>query len=212
MTRRTPHAVMKEARALPREFFAREPRIVAKELLGKLLICRQGRRLLAGRVVETEAYLGAGDPAAHSASGRTARNAVIFGPPGHAYVYFIYGRYYCLNVSCLPDGDAGCVLFRALEPVRGIEHMSVARNLPRTPVSEKDLRALTSGPSRLTMALGITRSMHNGLDLTDPAGGLWLADDGFQPGPIRCTPRVGISKAVEQELRYILDGNPFVSG
>ena len=90
-------------RALPRAFFDRDPRVVARALLGKLLV-RRGRGLISGRIVEAEAYLGAGDAAAHASAGRTARNAVLWGPPGRAYVYFIYGNYYCLNVSCLPDG------------------------------------------------------------------------------------------------------------
>src|SRR3954470_15191018 len=114
---------------LARRFYARDPRRVARELLGKVLVRRRGKQLLAGRIVEVEAYLGAGDIAAHAAAGRTARNEVLFGPPGHAYVYFIYGTHYCLNVSCEPEGEAGCVLFRALEPLSGIEEMAIARNI-----------------------------------------------------------------------------------
>ena len=111
------------------EFFNADPRKVARALLGKLLIRKTARGILAGRVVETEAYLGEGDAAAHAVAGRTARNFVLFGPPGHAYVYFIYGNHFCLNVSCLPDGVPGCVLFRALEPVAGIEEMARARGI-----------------------------------------------------------------------------------
>jgi DNA-3-methyladenine glycosylase len=114
---------------LKAEFFNRDPRRVARALLGKLLVRKTSCGILAGRIVETEAYLGKGDAAAHAAAGRTARNAVLFGPPGHAYVYFIYGNHYCLNVSCLPDGVPGCVLFRALEPVAGIEQMAAARGI-----------------------------------------------------------------------------------
>src|SRR5271157_3091550 len=110
-------------------FFNRDPRRVARALLGKLLIRKTPRGILAGRIVETEAYLGQGDAAAHTAAGRTARNSVLFGPPGHAYVYFIYGNYYCLNVSCLPDGVPGGVLFRSMEPVAGIEQMAKARGI-----------------------------------------------------------------------------------
>jgi DNA-3-methyladenine glycosylase len=117
------------ATSLKAEFFNRDPRRVARALLGKLLIRKTPRGILAGRIVETEAYLGKGDAAAHAAAGKTARNAVLFGPPGHAYVYFIYGNHYCLNVSCLPDGVPGCVLFRALEPVAGIEQMAEARGI-----------------------------------------------------------------------------------
>jgi len=112
---------------LKEEFFDRDPRRVARALLGKLLIRKTPRTVLAGRIVETEAYLGDEDEAAHSFAGKTARNAVLFGPPGRAYVYFIYGNHYCFNVSCLPDGEAGGVLFRALEPISGIEQMAEAR-------------------------------------------------------------------------------------
>ncbi len=101
--------------------------MVARELLGKLLVRRERGQLIAGRIVETEAYLGIGDLAAHAAAGRTPRNDVLFGPPGHAYIYFIYGNHYLFNVSCLPDGVAGGVLVRALEPVAGIEQMARAR-------------------------------------------------------------------------------------
>ena len=110
-------------RILPQKFYARDPRIVARELLGKILVRtlsgRAGTKRLAGRIVEVEVYLGEGDLAAHSAAGKTARNEVLFGPPGHAYVYFIYGVHYCLNFSCMPEGNAGCVLLRAIEPIEG---------------------------------------------------------------------------------------------
>src|SRR5271157_2527294 len=114
---------------LKTEFFNRDPRRVARALLGKLLVRKTPRGIRAGRIIETEAYLGKGDAAAHGAAGRTARNSVLFGPPGHAYVYFIYGNHYCLNVSCLPDGVPGCVLFRALEPVTGVAQMAMARDI-----------------------------------------------------------------------------------
>jgi len=114
---------------LKADFFNRDPRRVARALLGKLLVRKTPRGILAGRIVETEAYLGKGDAAAHAAAGRTPRNSVLFGPPGHAYVYFIYGNHHCLNVSCLPDGVPGCVLFRALEPVAGIKQMAKARGI-----------------------------------------------------------------------------------
>jgi DNA-3-methyladenine glycosylase len=197
-------------RPLERAFFARNPRRVARELLGKVLVRVSGKVRLAGRVVEVEAYLGENDPAAHSAAGNTARTAVLFGPPGHAYVYFIYGNYYCLNVSCEREGKAGGVLFRALEPLEGIEEMARARKvLVHAP---RDLPRLTSGPGRLTEAFGITRAHDNGSDLTLPDSGLWIGDDGFRPRNIQITPRIGISKAADQPLRYILGGNVFVSG
>src|SRR3989475_6434469 len=153
---------------LPREFYARDPREVSRDLVGKVLVRREGRKLLGGRIVEVETYLGDDDPAAHAAAGKTLRNAVLFGPPGHSYVYFIYGNHFCFNVSCLPDGEAGGVLFRALEPVEGIEDMAEARGVPLDRESGKsDLRKLTSGPGRLAQALGITRERDNGKDLTN---------------------------------------------
>jgi DNA-3-methyladenine glycosylase len=201
---------------LPRSFFSRDPRRVARELLGKLLIRKKGKKRLAGRIVEVEAYLGVGDPAAHAAAGVTARNQVLFGPPGHAYVYFIYGNHYCLNVSCQPEGEAGCVLIRALEPLAGLEEMAQARGLPKAAQhhlesSRTARRRLTTGPGRLSQAMGITRARNNGEDLTLPRSGLWLADDGFRPRRIRRTPRVGIKKAAAEKLRYLIAGSGFVS-
>jgi DNA-3-methyladenine glycosylase len=197
-------------RSLPRAFFARNPRRVARELLGKVLVRQSGKEFLAARIVEVEAYLGENDPAAHSAAGKTARNAVLFGPPGYAYVYFIYGNHYCLNVSCEREGKAGGVLFRAVEPLRGVEEMAQARKIEvRAP---RDLIRLTSGPGRMAEAFGITRTRDNGCDLTSASSGLWIGNDGFHPGKIQITPRIGIRKAADLPLRYILAGNVFVSG
>src|SRR5258707_2068595 len=151
---------------LSRSFFSRDPRKVGCDLLGKLIVRRQGRKILAGRIVELEVYLGQDDLAAHAAAGRTARNEVLFGPPGHAYVYFIYGVHYCLNVSCMPEGDAGSVLIRALEPVSGIESMARARELGDLDFSApRNLRRLSGGPGLLCEALEITRERDNGQDL-----------------------------------------------
>ena len=213
---------------LPRAFYNRDPLTVARELIGKLLISAMrpedgshlalvGKRggLLAGRIVETEAYLGAADPGAHAYRGRTARNAVLFGPPGHAYVYFIYGNHYCMNVSCQPEGEAGCVLLRALEPVCGIEAMAALRGLPlvdSSPPRLAELRRLTSGPGRLSQALGITRPRHNGCDLCSRQGGLYIAEGGTGIEPrVIATPRINVTRAPEHEYRFLLSGNPFVS-
>jgi DNA-3-methyladenine glycosylase len=197
-------------RPLGRAFFARDPRCVARELLGKVLVRRSGRKILTGRIVEVEAYLDEDDPAAHSAAGRTSRNSVLFGPPGHAYVYFIYGNHYCLNVSCEPDGRAGGVLFRALEPLRGIEEMARARGIDVS--GPRDLTKLTSGPGRLSEAFGVTRERDNGCDLTSRRSSLWIGADGFVSKNVVVTTRIGITKAAEHPLRYVLAGNPFVSG
>src|SRR5580693_2491936 len=195
---------------LPREFYDRDPRQVSRELLGKVLVRREGRRVRTARIVEVEAYLGVDDPAAHSFAGQTLRNAVLFGPPGYAYVYFIYGNHYCLNVSCEPEGRAGGVLFRALEPLTGIDKMAAARGI--TLHGEKDLPKLTSGPGRLCEAFCITRERDNGIDFTSKSSGLWIGDEGFKARKIAITPRIGITKAAENPLRYILSGNRFVSG
>ncbi len=195
---------------LDRAFFARGPRRVARELLGKVLVRDGGKLRLAARIVEVEAYLGESDPAAHAFAGNTARTSVLFGPAGYAYVYFIYGNHYCLNVSCEREGKAGSVLFRALEPLWGIEEMARARGVEVQ--GPRDLLRLTSGPGRLAEAFGITRTRDNGCDLTSPSSGLWIGDDGFRARNIQVTPRIGISKAADQELRYIFAGNGFVSG
>ena len=183
---------------------------MARELLGKVLVRNHGKLHLAGRIVEVEAYLGKNDPASHSAAGNTARTAVLFGPPGYAYVYFIYGNHYCLNVSCEPEGKAGGVLFRALEPLVGIKEMARARKIAVS--SPRDLPRLTSGPGRLAEAFGSTRTRDNGRDLTSPESGLWIGDDGFRAKNIQITPRIGITKAADERLRYILAGNLFLSG
>jgi DNA-3-methyladenine glycosylase len=202
----------RDTKLLLRAFFNRDPRNVSRELLGKLIVRREGRRQLAGRIVEVEAYLGAGDLAAHAAAGHTARNAAIFGPPGHAYVYFIYGVHYCLNISCLPAGDAGCVLIRALEPVSGIAAMAKARGLADLDLtSARDLRKLASGPGKLCEALGITRPRDNDKDMLSAASDLQVMSDGFRVQDVVVTQRIGITKAAELPLRYVIAGNLFVS-
>jgi DNA-3-methyladenine glycosylase len=191
-------------------FFDRDPRRVARALLGKLLIRRTKRGMLAGRIVETEAYLGEDDEAAHSFVGKTARNAVLFGPPGRAYVYFIYGNHYCLNVSCLGDGIAGGVLFRALEPVAGIEEMAAARGV--TVKNPGDLRKISSGPGRMAEALRVTRERDNDKSFVSPKSDLRIGDDGYRARRVLVTPRIGIAKSAAMPLRYLLGGNRFVSG
>jgi len=200
---------------LKAKFFDRDPRRVARALLGKLLVRKTPRGILAGRIVETEAYLGKGDAAAHSAAGRTARNSVLFGPPGHAYVYFIYGNHYCLNVSCLPDGVAGGVLFRAMEPVTGVDQMAQARGIDMVKTDLKNialLKKISSGPGRTSEALGVTRERDNGKSLVSLRSDLRIVDDGYRVRRVMVTPRIGIVKAAEQPFRYFVAGNPFVSG
>jgi DNA-3-methyladenine glycosylase len=184
---------------LARSFYSRPTVEVARDLLGKLLVHGE----TAGRIVETEAYLGGNDLASHSARGVTARTQIIFGPPGHAYVYFIYGMYECLNLVAEPAGKPGCVLIRALEPVTGIEIMQRRRAAAHT------LRELAAGPGRLTLALGITRAQ-NGADVT--RGNLTVRTAGYLPPfEIEVTPRIGIRHCADWPLRFVIQGNRFAS-
>ncbi len=206
-------------RQLPRAFFETAPERVAPRLLGKLLVHRleSGASLIAGRIVEVEAYLGPHntppDPAAHAHRGPTPRNRVLFGHAGHAYVYAIYGRYFCMNVSCEAAGQAGCVLIRALEPLAGWDAMARNRGLPSNlPHSDRTARQLTSGPSRLCQALGVTRAGHNGLDITDALSPLQMRDDDFAVTEVLVTGRIGIKHAVDWPLRFALPGHACVSG
>ena len=205
---------------LRRGFFEAGPEWVAPRLLGKVLAHISPAGILAGRIVETEAYLGPHndppDAAAHSYRGPTPRNSVIFGPAGHAYVYAIYGRYFCMNVSCEAEGRAGCVLLRALEPLIGPDgsgpaRMAVNRGLAAGAAG----RQRTSGPSRLCQALGLTRASHNGLDLADPGSVLQIRDDGFKVRDVLVTARIGINEtneAVDWPLRFALPEHKCVSG
>lgn len=199
-------------RLLPRVFFEDRPDRVAGLLLGKLLVHRTRAGILAGRIVEAEAYLGPHheppDPAAHCYCGPTPRNQVLFGPAGHAYVYVIYGRSFCMNVSCEPDGQAGCVLLRALEPIRGLRQMEQNRGV----AANAPLKVLTCGPGRLTQALGLTRAEHNGLDLTSAKSTLQIRDDGYAVEKPLVTPRIGIRHATEWPLRFAQEGHACVSG
>jgi DNA-3-methyladenine glycosylase len=207
-------------RLLPRTFFEHGPDRVAPRLLGKLLVYRTHQALLAGRIVEAEAYLGPHnhppDPAAHTHRGPTPRNLVLFGHAGYAYVYTIYGRYFCMNVSCEAKGQAGGVLLRALAPVLGLEQMARNRGLHWDgPVTDRLARQLTSGPGRLCQAMSITRATHNGLDLTSRSSPFQIRDDGFLISEAEITPRIGINpanEAVDWPLRFTVPGHPCVSG
>ncbi len=185
---------------LKRPFYERPTAEVARALLGKVLM----HGAAAGIIVETEAYPGRDDLASHSARGITGRTRVIFGPPGHAYVYLIYGMYECLNLVTEPAGTPGCVLIRALEPVAGIELMR-----ERRPAAGK-LEDIARGPGRLTMAMAITRADY-GVDVT--RGSLVVREPASPRAlEIQATPRIGIRICAERPLRFILRGNRFVSG
>ena len=181
------------------DFYSRDPVAVARECLGKILI--HGKT--AGRIVETEAYLGVDDLAAHASRGITPRTKVLFGPPGHAYVYFIYGMYECLNIVAEPVGRPGCVLVRAIEPVAGIEIMQRRR------ASARKVQDLASGPGKLTVAMAITRAQ-NGADLTR---GSLVVREPLKPREveIQVTRRIGISQCADLPLRFVIRGNPYIS-
>jgi len=190
---------MDSASPLPRSFYERDTVRVARDLLGKILVHRGS----SGRIVETEAYLGTGDEAAHFARGITPRTRVIFGPPGHAYVYLIYGMYHCLNLVAEPANVAGCVLIRAIEPLTGLDR--IRRRRP----GARALEHLANGPGKLTRAFGIT-GRHNGADVT--RGPITVhASEPDLPVRVGISPRIGISKAPELPLRFFVEGNRFVS-
>ena len=179
---------------LPRSFYARDTVTVARELLGKEIVHRHGEGVTSGIIVETEAYPGGDDLASHSAVGITDRTRVIFGPPGHAYVYLCYGMYECLNFVVEREGAPGCVLIRAVEPVKGIEVMR--RRRPRA----RSDRELANGPGKLALALGISRE-DNGRDLT--RGSLTVHARADVPFEIAVTPRIGITKCADLPLRFV---------
>ena len=183
---------------LPRAFYNRPAIEVARALLGTVLV----HGTCSGRIVETEAYLGLQDRAAHSWRGITPRTRVLFGESGHAYVYLIYGMYECLNVVAEPEGSPGCVLIRALEPLEGIPRMR--RRRP----GARGIEDLANGPGKLTLALGITRR-HNGLDLTK--GALTIHAPAPEVFNVSVSPRIGIKHCADWPLRFFIEGNRFVS-
>jgi len=195
-------ASVRAGKRLPRTFFRRDPREVAPDLLNKVLVARDGR---AARIVETEAYCGPLDAAAHSYRGQTPRNAVMFGKPGHMYVYFTYGMHYCCNTVCGEDGVGVGVLLRAAEPIAGLDLMRAAR-----PAAKRD-RDLCSGPGRLCQAFGIDRRL-DGADLVTAVEGMTIVDDGVPPpvDPI-VGPRIGIRHAADAPWRWHVPDHVHVS-
>jgi DNA-3-methyladenine glycosylase len=197
---------------LPREFFARRSLQVAPQVLGCVLEHETAEGLVAVRLTEVEAYEGADDPASHSYRGRTARNAVMFGPPGHAYVYFTYGMHWCVNVVCLAPGTASAVLIRAGQVIAGLPLAEARRTAGRSRPSVVPARELARGPARLCQALGIDRAQ-NGLDAVDPSSPLRIRAGAAGGGPAEISrgPRVGISVAADRPWRFWLTGDPSVS-
>jgi DNA-3-methyladenine glycosylase len=190
---------------LPRSFYARPSLEVAPDLLNKVLVAGP----CAGRIVEVEAYMGSVDPASHAYRGRTARNATMFGPAGHLYVYFTYGMHFCANVvsgvvRSVPRDDGQAVLLRALAPMAGLDEMRARR-----PAARRD-RDLTNGPGKLCQALGLDRT-HDGEDLVSGRA-VWIVDDGVAPPTHPATStRIGISVGREQPWRWFVAGDPHVS-
>jgi len=188
---------------LPKSFFARDTEVVARELLGAVLECRTQEGVVSGRIVETEAYVGEHDLACHAAAGRTQRTAPLYGPPGIAYVYFIYGVHWCVNAVTRPVDQPSAVLIRALEPLEGIEIMR-----RRRPAARRDID-LTNGPGKLCEALGITGA-HNWLPLQKPP--LRILRGGPVPEALtQTTPRIGITQCRDWPLRWVIRENPYVS-
>jgi DNA-3-methyladenine glycosylase len=197
-------AASDRASTLPRSFYERSTVVVAKQLLGKYLVRKHPKGDTVGRIVETEAYVGPQDLACHASRGRTARTEVMFGPPGHAYVYFIYGFYNMLNLVTEAKDYPAAVLIRAVEPVDGIELMRSRRK-------NGLLRNLASGPGKLCQAFGIDRSL-NGADLC--ASELFVEDRGEATPKIQATPRIGVDYAgkwKDKRFRFVIRGSEFVS-
>ncbi len=190
------------SKPLPLGFYERRPDVVARELLGKTLVRRIGGEDLEGVVVETEAYFGLEDPASRAYRGMKEYNRVMWGEPGRLFVYNVH-KYWMLNVVAHESDGVGGILFRAIEPKKGIEKMTKNR-----PVSS--LRALTSGPGRLSVALGITREL-NGLPVTDPSGPV-IVLDAPQVEDFCVSHRIGVAEDLPEKLRFYVRGNRFVSG
>lgn len=176
---------------------------MARELLGKVLVRRVRATVLEGVIAEVEAYRGDDDPASHAYRGPTRRNQVMFGQPGHAYVYFTYGMHYCLNVTTEPTGQPGAVLIRAAQPVSGIEKMKRLRGT-------QQVKDLANGPGKLTQAFAVTKAL-NGHDLTLGRKLFIVENDHCEPFDIASGTRIGVTNGAEKPWRFFIKDNPFVS-
>jgi DNA-3-methyladenine glycosylase len=188
---------------LPTAFYDRATELVARELLGAVLECSTPEGITRGRIVETEAYLGPDDPACHAAAGLTARTQHLFGPPGRAYVYLIYGMYWCFNAVTRERGHGAAVLVRAVHPMDGVELMR-----RRRPNARRE-RDLTNGPGKLCLAMGIVGAMSGASLRSGPV--IIRAGEPLPDAGVEVTPRVGITQAAEWPLRYLVRDDPFVS-
>ena len=189
--------------SLPVSFYDRATELVARELLGAVLECRTPEGITRGRIVETEAYLGAHDDACHAVAGLTPRTTHLFGPPGRSYVYLIYGMYWCVNAVTRERGHGSAVLVRAVHPLHGVDLMRARR-----PRARRD-RDLTNGPGKLCLAMGITGAMSGGSLRIPPLR--ILAGEPVADGDVLVTPRIGITRAADWPLRYLLRDDPYVS-
>jgi DNA-3-methyladenine glycosylase len=196
----------RRADALPASFYSRPTLVVAQELLGKVLVHRTREGRAAGMIVETEAYIGEDDPACHAAPGPTRRNAPLYGPPGHAYVYLNYGIHYLVNAVTEPAGSPAAVLIRALAPLEGVELMRRRRGAVASDIPDDDL---CRGPGNLTRALGITLS-ENQLDLASSR--LRIEDRGLIAQQVARGTRIGIRVGVDRHWRFWIDAHRSVSG
>ncbi len=198
-----PASSFNRGRALPRDFYARDTELVARDLLGRVLECETSEGTASGIIVETEAYLGEHDEACHAVAGRTARTEPLYGPPGISYVYFIYGMYWCFNAVTRDEGLPSAVLVRALEPLDGIPLMQRRRPI------RSSLPDLTNGPGKLCTALGITGAMSSKPLQRKPL--VIREGEEIPDKQTRITTRIGIKRAADWPMRWIVDGNPFVS-
>ena len=185
-------------KVLSRSFYARSPKVVARNLIGKILIRDLNRERLIGRIIEAEAYLGMSDPASYAFRGETPANAVLFGPPGMTHVYLLYGINDCLSIASHRDSKAGGVLLRALNPIAGMETMARLRGL----AGVQSATALTGGPGKLCKALGINHREHSNIDVTDINSPIQILDDGHRQSRIQVSIRIGITKATDELLRF----------
>lgn len=187
---------------LPKSFYQRDPAIVARELLGKMLVRRLNSQTLCGKIVETEAYYGENDPASKAYEGRKAFNELMYLDVGKTFIYMVHGNW-LLNIVAHPKGGVGAVLIRAVEPLQGIEVMKKNRGI-------KDIYALTSGPGRLTEALNITKKQ-NGLDVTRAENEIAILESADEEFEMYTSHRIGVKRDLPQELRFYIKGSKFVS-
>ena len=193
---------------LEKEFYCRNLLVVAKDLLGKILVKKNGKEILAGKIVEVEAYDGKIDQAAHTFIGKTKRNEIMFNDGGYFYVYFSYGAHYCCNVVTGKKGHGTAVLIRAIEPVNGVKKM-IKNRYGRDLLNERERFNLTSGPGKVCQAMGINKS-HYGADLTNSS--IFILDSQkVRKDMIVVTKRIGIKKSIELPWRYYIKDNPYVS-